>query len=117
VVDGSHFRSALSAQLFHGLLFLALDGRRDMGVIRTILAISIFVLCAGSARADWQFTSWGMSEAELTAISENIEPTTAAEKQARSSSALPFTSLVTPQWTSNLPLTTCSMRESWLRSP
>jgi hypothetical protein len=84
VVGGSHFRSALFAQLLCSLLFLALDGRDEMRVIRNTLAISIFIPCTSLARADWQFTQWGMSEAELTAISENIEPTTGAEKQAKS---------------------------------
>jgi hypothetical protein len=80
VVDGSDFRSALSAQLLRGLLFLALK----MGMYDNALAISIFILCTSLARADWQFTQWGMSEAELTSLSPHIVQTNAAERQGYS---------------------------------
>jgi hypothetical protein len=42
------------------------------------------LLATTAARADWQYTKWGMSEAELTAISPNIVQTTAEERRGYS---------------------------------
>jgi hypothetical protein len=53
-------------------------------MVRTTAALMAVLLTASAAQADWQFTKWGMSEAELTAISENIEPTTPAERSGMS---------------------------------
>jgi hypothetical protein len=52
-------------------------------MVRTITAL-VALLAATAAQADWQYTKWGMSESELTAISPNIQPTTASERQGHS---------------------------------
>jgi hypothetical protein len=51
-----------------------------------IAAITIAALfcIGGTAHADWQYTKWGMSESQLTAISPNIAPTTAQETKDHS---------------------------------
>jgi hypothetical protein len=54
-----------------------------MALFRILLCITA-LFSAGAARASWQFTEWGMSEAELTGMSPNIIPTTSSEKQGHS---------------------------------
>ena len=49
--------------------------------MRFVFIFFAFLVSTVSARADWRFTRWGMSEAELTALSPNIVQTTGAERQ------------------------------------
>lgn len=56
-----------------------------MALFRAILlCVAAIGPGAETARADWQFTRWGMSEAELTTKSPNIVPTTSDERSGRS---------------------------------
>jgi hypothetical protein len=48
------------------------------------IAITALLCACGTARADWQYTKWGMTEAELKAVSPNITLTTAKETKDHS---------------------------------
>jgi hypothetical protein len=52
---------------------------------RIIVSAALFAFCmAGSAKADWQFTKWGMSPGDLVAASPNpVYETTAKERKAK----------------------------------
>jgi hypothetical protein len=55
-----------------------------MSFVFRFAVAAAFLVSGGTAHADWQFTKWGMSSAELTALSEHIKPTTAVERQGHS---------------------------------
>jgi hypothetical protein len=51
--------------------------------LTVIGAIAIATSGAAPATANWQYTTWGMSQAQLAAVSPNIRPTTSSEEESR----------------------------------